>query len=406
MKKYVALIFVIILLFCGCNENDNVTTKLTNDNLPDYQYMFSGGSRMTSIQKTQGGYYVLSGDFIYYVDEKNMNTVPLCNKTNCMHTPDDKNCNAHFESLDGTYNMQVYKDKIYILSKELVEDKDGIANYKSVLYRLSLDGSEKDKFYTFEKLIYSFYIVDNYIFYDTMSEDEEGSYESNINNSIYKKSLDGNDSPKLVVNYSDYKGHYKYGCTIKNIYKGKLYVYECYQTVENIEKAKGEEAKQWNFVIIDLKNGKRIKELPMNNNSEENYFAGICHDKLLRSVINNKKKTETFYLSNLDGSNPKKLFGQKMNKDATVKYEVICDDKYIYSDNVNDKSAKKRWVEVYNTSGEKLSRVYYPDENTGIHLSVQGDDNYFWFENDGVVFVIEKTQFLNNNGKLEFKQIT
>lgn len=343
MKKYILLLLVVILTLTGCSGRDTKKTnnKIANSGLPDYQYMFSL-NKTCPIQKTHGGYYVMSNDFLYYVDEKSLNAVPLCNKSNCMHTQEDEDCNAYFETTDSCYDIQVYKNYVYILKNELSEDKDGIFNNVSTLYKVSLDGSTRDKCYTFDNYVNQFFIIDDNIYYDIINRTSD-SYESNINNSIYKKSLNGSESPKLLADYSDFKGHYKYGCSIKNIYKNKLYVYETYQTIKNAANTKNSNVFKMNFSIIDLKTGKKINEFPMDNDGISNYFTGICGSKnqLFRSVLNEKKRIETFYLSDLDGKNPKEVFAQKLNQDGTVKFENICDDKYIYVDNVNENSAKK-----------------------------------------------------------------
>ena len=408
MRKVLLLLFATIMMFTGCSSENTKNTNniVVNSDLPNYQYMFNL-NKTCPIQKTHGGYYVMSSDFLYYVDEKSLDAVPLCNKSNCMHTQEDKDCNAYFETTDSCYDIQVYKNYVYILKNEISEDMDGIFNNVSVLYKVSLDGSTRDKCYTFDNYVNQFFIIDDNIYYDIINKDSD-SYESNVNNNIYKKSLNGSDSPKLLVDYSDFKGHYKYGCSIKNIYKGKLYVYETYQTIKNTTNTKKPYIFKMNFSIIDLNTGKKINEFPMDTDGTSNYFAGICGSKnqLFRSVLNEKKNIETYYLSDLDGNNPKEVFTQNLNKNGTVKYETICDDKYIYVDNVNENSSKNRCIEVYDTSGKKISKVYYPNDSEGLHIVVQGDEKYLWLNGNGNAYAVDKSQLLKNNSKFTVKQIT
>lgn len=398
MKRFL-IISICVILLSGCTTGNN---SEKNSDLPDYQYMYSEGR--VPVQKTEGGYYVMQNDFIYYVDGKSMKAVPLCNKSNCTHTVDE-NCNAYFMSTDNTHKLQVYKDYIYIHNKELETDKDGVERLVSTLYEMPLDGSSKEKIYTFPSLINNFYIINDYIYYDVLGEDEEGSLESNLNNSIYKVELGSYDEPVMVVDYSDYKGHYRYGCSVKNIFKNKLYVYEFYYTVKDFMNNKGKNVYQSSFAVIDLETGKRIACKPLDIGEEQYYYAGICNDSLFFSMISEKENTETFYLSDLDFKNSKKLFSYKMSNKHTVKYNVICDDSYFYVDNTVDEGQKKKWIEVYNTNGKRISKVFYPDTDISVHIYTQGDDRYFWFTDESSTYVIEKPKLLENGSTLQFEKI-
>lgn len=123
---------------------------------------------------TEDGYYYLTeeteelrdgsyGMHLMYMDFASQQEVYLCSNTACNHdTPDCTSVFLYEDFPVGSTRIFVYKDMLYILSKEY--DEDGtvtsdlilgdsggeIESSPAVLYRANLDGTDREKVYTFD----------------------------------------------------------------------------------------------------------------------------------------------------------------------------------------------------------------------------------------------------------------
>ena len=67
----------------------------------------------TNCNSDDGLYFVKDFNYIYYVDHKSGEKVPICKKTNCLHN--STQCNAYFE-VDLPPGIMTYNDRLYIVT--------------------------------------------------------------------------------------------------------------------------------------------------------------------------------------------------------------------------------------------------------------------------------------------------
>lgn len=86
------------------------------------------------------GYYVFTGNFLYFYDKSLENPVVVCSRPECMHEnePEDKRteCNAFFGSQT---DLKYYNGFLYISADAMKGDE------ACSIYKVSLDGSEREK---------------------------------------------------------------------------------------------------------------------------------------------------------------------------------------------------------------------------------------------------------------------
>lgn len=204
MKKLLAMILAVVLgcLLCACN----VSTSRRN-NAADGD---SGNSEMKERRQMEGmeilcdsesltdcytndGYYYLAEDAVelkdgeygtqlMYMDFAAQQEIVLCSNTGCKHNTTD--CPAVFlldEFPFMSCGMFVYKEKLYILSKDYDNDGAVSHNYsmdgegvaasteasQAVLYEMNLDGTNRHKVYTFDA---------DLMVEDTVLGDDDGFY--------------------------------------------------------------------------------------------------------------------------------------------------------------------------------------------------------------------------------------
>ena len=196
MKKILVMVMVLILCcsLCACNtstQNNDVTEEnkvLQNDEQENDQTSHTKESQKIGDMKilndsehlascyTNDGYYYLTeeteglkdGDYgmhLMYMDFATQQEIFLCSNTGCQHNTAD--CPAVFlmdEFPIFSSGIFVYKDKLYVLSKE--SDDEGAVTQdlsigfdnemieaeaaQAVLYEMNIDGTNRRKVLTFE----------------------------------------------------------------------------------------------------------------------------------------------------------------------------------------------------------------------------------------------------------------
>src|SRR5699024_7781011 len=117
---------------------------------------------------TENGYYYITEEamalkddsyahHLFYVDFKTKQEVHLCNDSSCRH--DTHTCTAVLPEgeFEGDSNLFVYQDQLYILSRPydhdgsssvmVVGDESFFESQPAVLYRMELDGSNREIVY-------------------------------------------------------------------------------------------------------------------------------------------------------------------------------------------------------------------------------------------------------------------
>lgn len=153
IKKLIALLSCCSLLFllvsCSqakitANIEQNAENYIFDE---DYQNYFSP---LSSIAKTEDGYFFLSGSYLFFYDVKGQEAYPFCNKVNCDHN--DSRCSAYISPLQfymGT-DIYYYDKALYMLGHE----KSDNTSDSIYIYQISLEnGKQRKAAYLFDSTV-------------------------------------------------------------------------------------------------------------------------------------------------------------------------------------------------------------------------------------------------------------
>lgn len=396
----VGLILTFLVLFSSCGKQEhNTSVELSSSSMPDFQYMFTADGVLTPTQKSNSGYYNVVSNRIIYTDAKTLNSTPLCNKSDCLHTSAFPDCNAKIKDISLAYhNFQIYKDKIYYLMEDLSGNAD---EEKQILKCVSLDGSEQDTAITLQdKFVVDWFIYDGYFYYQpNISIDDDSSHTKSGN--FYRIDLSAK-SEELFIDFSKLENIYGAEGSLRNIYDGFMYVTlsgfsseDAYNKMMSGEDFDGDASAVRKIARYDLSDGSCTIIDPYDNDYE---FAGFSDGKLVGTDYNADGETKKICISELDGTNP------TVASEISIRYQVTCDDNYIYLYNLlNASNDERKTVIVYDKDGKKLSTAYLPDDFDGITIAFY--DDYIWFQTQSNLCVIEKSQLLNDGTELTYREI-
>lgn len=152
------------------NGKGNVSAESDTDDSKDLVMLKKSDSSQKYVNTENGYYYIteegmeLKDDsyahHLFYVDFETKQEIHLCNDSSCQH--DTQTCTAVLPEDEFEYdsNLFVYQNNIYILSRPY--DRDGssvvgmmgdgasIEGQPAVLYRMGLDGSNREIVYRFD----------------------------------------------------------------------------------------------------------------------------------------------------------------------------------------------------------------------------------------------------------------
>ena len=149
MKRIKICILLISLLLAGCSSFNSYPTDDEYHFETDSQYTFCNQGKERKFAQSEDGYYfalTLQGNhFLFFTDKETMETVPVCNKPNCLHYAEASSekrslCNAYF---NGIYYMT---SVFYNNGKLYVPSRDG-QSQTTILYEFSLDGSARKELF-------------------------------------------------------------------------------------------------------------------------------------------------------------------------------------------------------------------------------------------------------------------
>lgn len=140
--KVVQWIFLcfFILGITGCAPEEKLPDTYIAGS--DHQYMYYDRQNYFSRQaEGEKGYYLLQGNYIYYIDKDSKNVIPLCSKADCLHnseSDEDKysDCNAYVAN-NGMVQISYCNGYLYYINEDYI-------NEEFVLYRLKEDGSSRE----------------------------------------------------------------------------------------------------------------------------------------------------------------------------------------------------------------------------------------------------------------------
>jgi hypothetical protein len=307
LRKIGFLLLISVMLLSSCSSRTTDLDEYSN-NIDD-QYNYWSYSR-DYVCETNNAYYFMSGyemNYLYIYDKDKKKAIPLCNKPDCKHTNETNgykvaDCNA-FLGL-GPRFLELYKDSIYY-----VDESSSTSNgFIPILYKISLDGTKREKVLVFTHDVTYCVIHRGYFYYATMDSktDEEGDKEEGENKFIYRlfrQSIDNpTQTPELIVEGYDYVGR------VNDLicYGDYLYYSITYYTDESCQ----EIVKSINMYDIQNKTNKRILE-----NGTPPYT--IFNDRFIY------QETDGTYACDLTGENSQKITDKIGIYSANSKYLFI-----------------------------------------------------------------------------------
>lgn len=145
MKKKIIILFLVGLTFIlgGCKNNEFVTSASYDESfIPEMDFDYRNYYIMATtnvVSTTDDGIYFIEGNYIFYTDLSTMETVPLCNKVDCLHyneTDLEKvlYCDAYVEGWNPF--LTIFDEKLYTICANRY-------NGDSYLAEMNIDGSNR-----------------------------------------------------------------------------------------------------------------------------------------------------------------------------------------------------------------------------------------------------------------------
>jgi hypothetical protein len=373
MKRFFLGSMILIVFLVGCSsESLDLGNKYTLGQ--DDQFYFSGSSGQSlaqSMTETEDGYYFLSGpckSYIYYIDKKTMKPVILCNKPDCLHAEEPdifkvSNCNAFF----GDYNLHLVAYNSYLYA-------GGVDEYNAYsIYQISLDGTQKKKFYTFKDYHPEAWIMHRGYIYFVVNDDGtvQGQEATTQNNCmLYRIGLNNlGGEPTLL---------YKIGMVNGSTWDLFGYGNNIYWNVVGMDAALTKDL--WQALRFDISDGKAH---PLEDDMIR--IVGVCDGNLIFKCVDG-----ITYKSGLDGSDKKEI-----GKISDM-YDMVYSDgvKYLYC-------VRDPLPAAYNPNGEttRSMRVYDLEGNLVNTMDIDslGKDSFYGGNGD-YIFVPDSISNSNEYG--------
>lgn len=411
-------IMISVMLLPACNKAGESNNKKTNYKYSDYQ--FSNTEPQYYMSKicaaAEDGYYYVSTPpiyevrvdenhsqiterYLYYFDMENMNSFPLCSKSNCQHNSEE--CEAYLSSEECVGStIWYYKERIYMMEK--TAEKDLLVSYdktfrdKKTELVLSVDGLSVNENSSGLKQA----VLGNGYFYYLMYNDKGGA--------LYKVSLTDGSKPvkiKQLIDYTGYSSDYiatdlitlttisdKLYVSRKSSYSVGEYDYELYVYSESEDKIEK---------VINYKDTNVSQQLKIS--WEKNLFDE--NNKMYTQI---SEAGEVFiYKIDLDTHEYEKIYT------IEAAYADMCsfDGKYIYIKDTSNQVVKKQVdIHVVDTSGTEVDVLKFMSEKkSSPNITVLGGDSRYLMITDTCGFtsglmasesVLKKYDALVKNNKI------
>jgi hypothetical protein len=348
--RIILLFFIPILLslvFSCCKSVEYNPDKFDFEH-DDQYYFLKPTISLCSIAESENGYYFFSGannSYLYYMDKKTMEPIILCNKPDCLHSdePDGKkkqSCNAFFFDC---HNLIYYDRNLYMIGID-------IDSLDYTLYKVSLDGTNRKKVYTFQEGLQHLIIHRGYIYYDTNDLGTVGKNENNTTNAcrVYRLNINRvRNGPELIF---EEKGIYG---GIQKIAGYKAYI--CFMFYKFTDST----LERMNTFIYRYTINDNILVMVKDN---VGYFT-FYNDRIIYSDINKNLSS-----CNMDGTDAGIISG--------ITGSPVYADNYIYVDNMD--LSDEKFI-VYDWEGNIVKDF----DNTIAKCTLYGgDDRYFFLEDE------------------------
>lgn len=375
MKTKLILITLVIifssLLLVGC-EKESIDFSEEYIFGQDDQYYLNGAIANCSngnIAETNEGYYFAGGmnkNYVYYMDKETKEAIILCNKPNCKHDNETDeynldNCNAFFLGLGSVYYSS---NNIYVLS-----NRETFGKNMAELYRVSLDGSEKELFHQFEYMPQRIIIHRGYMYYSFF---ESAIGRSNVKGDELSKGMIFRVplSKKNQKAETFYEGEgFDFQIASLNGYKNEIFFTEFAFNDSSFNDYK------FNQYAINIQNNEIRKVCA------EPRGVILCNNNILYM-----DKSDNIYLADLNGEN--KRFIEKYDHDGYI--IKSANDKYVILDYLSLDNSKERKINVYDYDGNLLK-----SDNFGM-----GYISNFIFITQDMVFLYDEIEISDKGVKI------
>lgn len=168
---------LVLALLIGCSNSDSALGGDEYIEETDYPYNFHPESSQGGITPSDQGYYLLNGNYIYYMDKDSTSPVLLDNRPNneCLKENAFQNCNAFVSLRPNSTLFQFYQGNLYTIEYNYGAKNENPTNgFKNGVYELvkrDPDGTQREVLRTFlnanlvQAVIhrgYLYYIVEDY----------------------------------------------------------------------------------------------------------------------------------------------------------------------------------------------------------------------------------------------------
>lgn len=389
----------------------------------DYQYMFYNFDTYNfDLIEGEWGYYLVHNDFIYIIDKQTMKIAPLCNKPNCLHDKEtDSNkllqCNAYLNPGDTfiTFQLQYYNGSIYYLNTIMNMEN---ANMQYELYKLSADGSTRDKVLTLTSgTIKAWSIRRGVFYYSTEEYDKKSECIDTTDQTIitkiatYEIELGRTQEDENLIYRTDKKVE-AWSNPFLIAYGNHLYIKDFGNDLLKMDTFDSSKAETSPFYLKMIQYNIKTKETTEISVSDDSNVDDIClfKDKLIFDSwyhLQPDNYNGPYFISELDGKNAS---GLPINTRSLESF--YSDGQYLYLDNFRladitngelciDKEQK---IIVYDKEYKEVDSFVLPVEN--IVRVIPGDDTYMFYiidnEDSLQLYSIEKAQF----GSLKGQEVT
>lgn len=390
MKKALSLLFSVSLLLSitvcmsGCNDEDKITDdKATFDYTTNYQYYYSNlNGTCFPITKSETGYYVFSpNNFLYYIDRELQEATLLCDKPNCSHSSAD--CNAYFnlfvQASSNMYNIiQYYDGNLYVVLKE----QDDMGNFLgNTLYKVTPDGSTREKLLEFKEGISHWLIHKGYFYFSQDIFSDNVDYGSVYDSFAIKRCpIDNiNKEPEEIFNSKNYsenlRGTYQFTAYGDNIYVPVRPITE-HEIKAQEESGKIKVSTYQEFYSVDI-NSMGINQI---KNDEGDVLSPFFYNGKLTYLIFNSDTDDNFryFTSDPDGSNPKFLAEMNYGDNLFANESQLYLQSYVKKtdENAENDSGGNKF-KLLDSSFNEISSFVIPFNNS--LLTVPQDSECFIF---------------------------
>lgn len=173
--------FILLFTFSSCSSQQSEDYSNTYNPATDYPFGFFQQGVSSHITASQDGYYILNGNYIYYMDKQAMKPVLLDNRpdNDCLskehiESRTIQNCNAFVPlDIDNPGYLQYYDGKLYTLASATTVGKNTEFTQRSELIEMSPDGSSRKIKVSFQTPPRPLAIHRGYLYYAQSSYDSK-----------------------------------------------------------------------------------------------------------------------------------------------------------------------------------------------------------------------------------------